>query len=57
MKEISQTDLWMTLSSKLDKGRASYPLKEGDELKMGRIQFKVLQVSFGLIYIEILLGW
>ena len=57
MKEISQTDLWMTLSSKLDKGRASYPLKEGDELKMGRIQFKVLQVSFDLIYREILLGW
>jgi hypothetical protein len=35
----------MTLSSKLDKGKTSYVLKEGDELKMGRIQFKVLQVK------------
>ena len=45
VQEIDQTELWITLSSKLDKGKMSTALKEGDEMKMGRILFKVLQVS------------
>ena len=38
-------ELWMTLSSKVDKAKMSNILREGDELKMGRILFKVLQVN------------
>jgi len=44
VQEIDQTDLWITLSSKLDNGKMSSALREGDEMKMGRILFKVLQV-------------
>lgn len=44
LKKAKHTDLWISLSPKVDKNKVSIALKEGDHIKLGRIILQILQV-------------